>query len=235
MGLDTRKSIHGRSISLDRNLYVCNHHTCIILFSIRMRETIIFSLISARLTEISLTQCRSQLDFVLRSKAFLFALFSSLIHFKHFISTAYKHICSDIVIDACQGIPGYTKTVVSESIQRTYHNYIKSKIKYNKYDNCSSLRKEIVCAGNLPACIDGTTAFLCRDNCLSFFDKCPSPFFYGNNMCMEFPRREGTGKESPICKQTHWPRSENWQLPEITNTPTPTPGTYVSHAAPLKY
>ena len=200
-----------------------------------MRETIIFSLISTRLTEISLT-CRSQLDLVLRSKAFLLVLFSSLIHFKHFISTAYKHNCSDIVIDDCRGIPGYTKTVVSEKTQSRYQNYIKSKIKHDhEGDNCSSLRKEIVCAENLPACIDGTTAFLCRDNCLSFFDKCLSPFFYGSDMCMEFPRREVTGKESPICKQTHWPRSENWQLPEITNTPTPTPGTYVSHAAPMNY
>jgi len=133
----------------------------------------------------------------------------------------YKHNCSDIVIPACQGITGYKKTVVSEKIQRRFSNYVTSKINYNDSEPCSPLRKEIVCAENLPACVDGLSGFLCRDNCLNFFNKCRSPFFYKEDMCMEFPKREGTPKENVICKQTHWPRSENWQLPENPGTSAP--------------
>jgi len=135
-----------------------------------------------------------------------------------FTSAEYKHNCSDIVIPACQGITGYKKTVVSEKIQRRFSNYVTSKINYNDSEPCSPLRKEIVCAENLPACVDGLSGFLCRDNCLNFFNKCRSPFFYKEDMCMEFPKREGTPKENVICKQTHWPRSENWQLPENPGT-----------------
>ena len=36
-------------------------------------------------------------------------------------------------------------------------------------------------------------------------------------MCMEFPRRESTPKSVSVCKQTHWPRVENWNF---SATPT---------------
>ena len=129
--------------------------------------------------------------------------------------TEYTHECSDIVIDECRGIPGFTKTVVSPQMQKLYQNFINSSINYNASDpQCSRLRKEIVCAENMPACHNGSAWFLCRDNCLNFFEKCQSPFFYGKNMCMEFPKREGSAPgKFPVCKQTHWPRSENWQIP----------------------
>lgn len=136
----------------------------------------------------------------------------------------YKHNCSDIVIDECKGIPGYTKTVVSPETQRTYQNYLKRTIKYNASDTCSPLRKEIVCAENLPACFEGRVGFLCRNNCLSFFDKCKTPFFYGRDMCMEFPKRERDApNDLSICKQMHWPRSENWEIAENPSTQA-TPG-----------
>ena len=129
--------------------------------------------------------------------------------------SGYAHKCSDIVVDACKGIPGYTKTVVSEELQRKYSGWIKNKINYDSVkDNCSQPRKEIICAENLPACVDSTAAFLCRDNCLKFFNTCTSPFFYGKDMCMEFPKGGDTPKDSAICKQNHWPRTENWKLSE---------------------
>ena len=137
----------------------------------------------------------------------------------YFISLEYKHNCSDVVIPECQRIPGYTKTVVSPSLQRRYAAYIRSKIRYNASDTCSQGRKEIVCAENLPACMDGTVGFLCRDECLRFFNRCKSPFFYGRDMCMEFPEKEDS-HNYVVCKQTHWPRSENWPL---TETPSATP------------
>ena len=137
----------------------------------------------------------------------------------YFISLEYKHNCSDVVIPECQRIPGYTKTVVSPSLQRRYAAYIRSKIRYNESDTCSQGRKEIVCAENLPACMDGTVGFLCRDECLRFFNRCKSPFFYGRDMCMEFPEKEDSHNHV-VCKQTHWPRSENWPL---TETPSATP------------
>lgn len=130
----------------------------------------------------------------------------------------YKQNCSNIVIEDCKNIPGFTKTVVSENVQRRFANYMKSKINWNASDTCSPLRKEIVCAENLPACIDGAAGFLCRDKCLNFFNNCKSPFFYGKDMCIEFPKRENTPSELSICKQTHWPRSENW-FPETSTTP----------------
>ena len=40
---------------------------------------------------------------------------------------------------------------------------------------------------------------------------------------MEFPEREG-GHILPVCKQNHWPRSENWELPEKPTTSTGTSG-----------
>ena len=129
--------------------------------------------------------------------------------------SGYAHNCSDIVVPACKGIPGYTKTVVSEEVQRRYSDWIKRKINYNPTrDNCSKPRQEIICAENLPACVDSTAAFLCRDNCYKFFNTCTSPFFYGKDMCMEFPKRGDTPKDSVICKQNHWPRTENWKLTE---------------------
>ncbi|KAL9963459.1 hypothetical protein ACROYT_G026970 [Oculina patagonica] len=139
--------------------------------------------------------------------------------------TSYKHQCSDIVVPACKGIKGYTKTVVSEVVQRKYSSWMESKIKLNASDTCSQPRKEIMCAENLPACVDGTAAFLCRDSCYKFFNTCDTPFFYHNDMCMEFPTREDTPKDLVICKQTHWPRAENWKLPEhpATTGPTVTP------------
>ena len=128
------------------------------------------------------------------------------------IFLAYKHNCSDIVVPACQGIPGYTKTVVSEAIQRRYQNHIVNTIGQGTNSTCQEKRKEIVCAENLPGCIDGSAAFLCRDTCEKFFNTCKSPFFYGIDMCMEFPSRETTPKSASICKQTHWPRAENWDF-----------------------
>lgn len=133
----------------------------------------------------------------------------------------YKHNCSDLVVPSCQGIPGYTKTVVSKDVQLKYSDWIRRKIDYDSKDNCSKPRKEIVCAENLPACVDNTAAFLCRDSCLKFFNTCTSPFFYGKDMCMEFPERGAdTPKDSVICKQSHWPRSENWQLSEKPTSKT---------------
>ena len=136
----------------------------------------------------------------------------------------YTHNCSDIVVQACQGIPGYTKTVASEAIQNIHSRYIEQQIKYNKSDSCSEKRKEIVCAENLPACVDGAAGFLCRDSCEQFFNTCKSPFFYSSDMCIEFPRRGDTPKDKVICKQTHWPRAENWRLPEnpVTTPPSKT-------------
>ena len=128
------------------------------------------------------------------------------------IFSGYTHNCSDIVIPACQGIPGYTKTVVSEEMQRKYSGWMARRINYRPNDTCSELRKEIMCAENVPACIDNTAGFLCRENCYKFFNKCATPFFYSIDMCMEFPKRVNTSKELVICKQTHWPRAENWKL-----------------------
>lgn len=134
---------------------------------------------------------------------------------------SYKHNCSDLVVPSCQGISGYTKTVVSKDVQLKYSDWIRRKIDYDSKDNCSKPRKEIVCAENLPACVDNTAAFLCRDSCFTFFNTCTSPFFYGKDMCMEFPERGAdTPKDSVICKQSHWPRSENWQLSEKPTSKT---------------
>lgn len=145
-------------------------------------------------------------------------------------ATSYAHNCSDIVVPACQGIPGYTKTVVSEEVQRKYSDWIRRKINYNPLrHNCSKPRKEIICAENLPACVDSTAAFLCRDNCYKFFNACTSPFFYGKDMCIEFPKRGDTPKDSVICKQNHWPRTENWKLSE-----KPTKGPTVTINASVK-
>lgn len=124
----------------------------------------------------------------------------------------YKHNCSNIVIPACQGIPGYTQTVVSEAIQRRYQHHIINTIGKDTNSTCHKKRKEIVCAENLPGCINGSAAFLCRDTCDKFFNACKSPFFYEKDMCMEFPSRETTSKSASVCKQTHWPRAENWDF-----------------------
>ncbi|XP_027048621.1 uncharacterized protein LOC113676195 [Pocillopora damicornis] len=134
----------------------------------------------------------------------------------------YKHNCSDIVVPACKGIPGYTQTVVSEAIQRRYQRYIDGTIGLRTNGTCYEKRKEIVCAENLPGCIDGSAAFLCRDTCEKFFNTCKSPFFYEKDMCMEFPSRESTPKSASVCKQTHWPRAENWNF---SATPTGQPVT----------
>lgn len=134
----------------------------------------------------------------------------------------YKHNCSDIVVPACKGIPGYTQTVVSEAIQRRYQKYIDGTIGQRTNGTCYEKRKEIVCAENLPGCIDGSAAFLCRDTCEKFFNTCKSPFFYEIDMCMEFPSRESTPKSASVCKQTHWPRAENWNF---SATPTGQPVT----------
>lgn len=137
--------------------------------------------------------------------------------FSFVICLAYKHNCSDIVVPACKGIPGYTQTVVSEAIQRRYQRYIDGTIGLRTNGTCYEKRKEIVCAENLPGCIDGSAAFLCRDTCEKFFNTCKSPFFYEKDMCMEFPSRESTPKSASVCKQTHWPRAENWNF---SATPT---------------
>lgn len=134
----------------------------------------------------------------------------------------YKHNCSDIVVPACKGIPGYTQTVVSEAIQLRYQRYIDGTIGQRTNGTCYEKRKEIVCAENLPGCIDGSAAFLCRDTCEKFFNTCKSPFFYEKDMCMEFPSRESTPKSASVCKQTHWPRAENWNF---SATPTGQPST----------
>jgi len=135
--------------------------------------------------------------------------------------SGYAHNCSDIVIPACKGIVGYTKTVVSKEVQKKYQAWIERKIDFDpSKDNCSKPRQEIICAENLPACVDSTAAFLCRDNCYKFFNTCTSPFFYGKDMCMEFPKRGDTPKDSVVCKQTHWPRTENWKLYEKPTSQT---------------
>ncbi|KAK2573281.1 hypothetical protein P5673_000920 [Acropora cervicornis] len=143
--------------------------------------------------------------------------------------------------DSGKRIPGFTKTVVSPHMQQRYQNFINSSINYNASDpQCSRLRKEIVCAENMPACHNGSAWFLCRENCLNFFETCQSPFFYGKNMCMEFPKREGSAPgKFPICKQTHWPRSENWQIPienphTLATLATPTVGFFTTKEPDIK-
>jgi len=37
---------------------------------------------------------------------------------------------------------------------------------------------------------------------------------------MEFPKRGDTPKDSVVCKQTHWPRTENWKLYEKPTSQT---------------
>ena len=45
-------------------------------------------------------------------------------------------------------------------------------------------------------------------------------------MCMEFPKRERDApNDLSICKQMHWPRSENWEIPENPSTQA-TPGEF---------
>ena len=141
--------------------------------------------------------------------------------FCHLFLTEYKHPCSELVISACQGIPGFTHTVVSEDLQRKYGKFIEKIIgNFSADPKCGEMRKQIVCAENMPACLNGTAGFLCRKRCENFFNQCKSPFFYGRDMCMEFPDKDNYTDDSPICKQTHWPRYGNWPSPEPTTIPT---------------
>ena len=138
------------------------------------------------------------------------------------IDTEYKHGCFDIVIPLCQGIPGFNETVVPTNVQREKAFWLRSLIyrNSNESDRCIALRKEMFCVDHLMPCVNGGLGYLCRDRCLNFFNTCRTPFSFGSDMCMEFPRREGTPIQSSICSVTHWPRAQNWQIPENPVTPT---------------
>ena len=138
------------------------------------------------------------------------------------IDTEYKHGCFDIVIPLCQGIPGFTTTVVRPEGQREKAVWLRSIIyrNSNESDRCITLRKEMHCVNFLMPCVNGELGYLCRDRCLNFFNMCRTPFAFGSDMCMEFPRREGTPIQSAICNVAHWPQAQNWQIPENSVTPT---------------
>ena len=98
--------------------------------------------------------------------------------------------------------------------------------KYNASEPCSRLERAILCTNFVPGCVEETAGFyaVCRDECLSFFNSCnSSALFLGSEICMEYPKREGSQK-LPVCKQNQWPRSENWQLPENPTKSTGTSG-----------
>lgn len=119
--------------------------------------------------------------------------------------------CYPLVVPICQNI-GYQYTVLNTEKQKAYIGYANRKLSVLPKDNstvdCPLDRKRFFCTENFPACIDKTIAFYCRQKCEDFFNRnCSSPFFYNRDMCMEFPIGESS---VDICKQTHWPRAQNW-------------------------
>ncbi|KAK3741627.1 hypothetical protein QZH41_009777 [Actinostola sp. cb2023] len=125
--------------------------------------------------------------------------------------------CYDLIVPICQHI-GFDKTFLSEEKQKAYMKWASDKLNSLRDDiTCSLPRKRFLCTENFPPCIDDRIGFYCRSKCQKFFQmNCTSPWKYDVNMCMELPK--GTAKND-ICKQTHWPRAENW--PQVRSTEPP--------------
>lgn len=141
-----------------------------------------------------------------------------------FISTEFRPSCTNVVTPICKGIPGYTTTQVSHEAQRNKSGlFLRDLINMypNESDNCITLRKEFECTNFLPPCVDGVLGSLCQDRCVKFFNTCKNPFQLDQDICFEFPSRENSSTESRVCKSTHWPRAQNWELSENPLTPTP--------------
>ncbi|KAK3729899.1 hypothetical protein QZH41_010714, partial [Actinostola sp. cb2023] len=125
--------------------------------------------------------------------------------------------CHNLTVPVCQNI-GYKKTVLSEGKQNAYSLW--ASINLNSLrDNstCSLPGKRLFCMENFPPCIDNSIAYYCRPKCEKFFQmNCTLPLRFDINICMELPN--GTA-ENDMCKQTHWPRAENW--PQVRSTKPP--------------
>ena len=140
----------------------------------------------------------------------------------HFFPGDAAFRCTKLVEPLCKGL-GYDETVVSESNQKRYSASLKYHIGNHTANKCGEMRRQIVCAEHMPACKDKKLHFLCRKKCTQFFDTCDSPFFYGKDMCIEFPDVNTT---SDLCYQKHWPRYENWPTPPTTLPPTTDKGKF---------
>ena len=141
-----------------------------------------------------------------------------------FISTEFRSNCTNVVTPICKGIPGYTTTQVSQDAQRNKSRlFLRYQINMhpNESDDCITLRKEFVCMNFLPPCVDGVVGSLCQDRCVKFFNTCKNQFQLDQDICFEFPRRANSSAESSVCKSAHWPRAQNWELPENPLTPIP--------------
>lgn len=138
----------------------------------------------------------------------------------------YTHNCSEIMVPACRGIPGFTHSILSQSTQLARRKYLESALNasYLGNDQCAPLLKELTCAAYLRPCVENGDALLCQDKCLKTHNACHSSFPTRKEACEELPKRgEDTSLDSAICKVKHWPLSSNWHLPDDEMAPSVTP------------
>ncbi|XP_068743383.1 uncharacterized protein [Montipora capricornis] len=136
----------------------------------------------------------------------------------------YTHQCTEILIPACQGIPGYTHTIWSKKSQEKHRKDVEIAVNtsYLHGNQSASLRKEFACMNRMRPCINNASAFICQDKCLKYYNAYKTPLRTKKDFCSEFPKREGESMESDICEVKHWHLAGNWHLPDDEEKPTAT-------------
>lgn len=131
--------------------------------------------------------------------------------------------CFPMTIPACSGL-GYKFTILTKKTQDAYRRYMNRTItEYSRRNHtnptCVDKMRKLICAESVPPCYDRSMHYNCREECENIYNNCSKHFWYGADMCIEFPR--GTTAKG-YCPQSEWPRSANWPhfKPPATTEPT---------------